>query len=301
MKTIVFAHSADFDGICSMEIARRALGDSVTYLGYDYGQLVPDLTPYDIVYLIDVSFPIDAMKQYASKIRLIDHHVSLVKALDAENIVLQDRYTMVGPSACRLAWQYFFGSRTSDLDAYLNCRVEEPYAVQLLGLFDVWQRDNPDVDRFQLGLQSVKDIDWEMLLRSVKLTKCYDGMTGGPDAAFYVDGVIERGKIIQDYTSVVNAQISQTRGFDVRFEGLLFRALNIARSNSLTFSAAIRPEHDGCLSYFWDGAKWKVSLYSVPGKDHDMSLIAKKFGGGGHYGAAGMVLQNLPKELGGQP
>ena len=77
------------------------------------------------------------------------------------------------------------------------------------------------------------------------------------------------------------------------------RALNIARSNSMVFAAAIRPDHDGCLSYYYDGAKWRFSLYSVPGKEYDFSVIAKKYGGGGHRGASGFTLPALPKSLGG--
>lgn len=295
--TLVIHHSADLDGICSREIARKALGDTADYLGFDYGQPIPDLAPYETVYLIDISLPEKVMVANAAKLILIDHHKSLIASVEWFKGEFKGYYCIDGVAACRLAWQWF-NSRSdhNGVDGlatkqdYIDRKVSEPYAVQLLGEFDIWDKRSDHVDLFQLGMQAWSFPDWQLLL----LTDC-------AETSNQVAHIINDGRTIQRYTDVINAQISQERGFDVVFEGRTFRALNTARSNSLTFTAALKPHHDGCLSYFWDGTKWKFSLYGVPGKpDIDLSEIAKRYGGGGHKQACGGFFAILPRELGGQ-
>ena len=46
------------------------------------------------------------------------------------------------------------------------------------------------------------------------------------------------------------------------------------------------------MSYYYDKDKWYVSLYNDDGKT-DCSKIAKRYGGGGHKGAAGFIVENI--------
>lgn len=280
-------HKSDFDGLCSEQIARKALGEKSDYLGFEYGEEIPDLSKYKIVYLIDISLPVNVMEKYAAKLIWIDHHKTAILA--NQNFFIQGM-RIDGVAACRLAWQWFFGPLSGikySKDDYTTRRVQEPYCVQLLGEYDIWDKRNLDTDLFQVGLYSIKAIDWDILLN---LT----------DSKEYSEAIVKRGQIIQDYNKVINAQISNERGFDVEFEKLRFRALNIARCNSITFEDALKPYHDACLAYFWNGKKWKFSFYHAKGKEqYDLSKIAVKYGGGGHKGACGCEMDKLPKELGG--
>lgn len=306
--TLVLHHSADFDGICSREAARKALGETADYLGWDYGDPIPDLSPYTTVYMIDISLPIGVMRENAAKIILIDHHKTLIAAVESFKDQFKGYYCIDGVAACRLAYQYFHRSAGHAIsighwqcvpskEDYVDRKVTEPYAVQLLGEYDIWDKRNPHVDLFQLGLQSEKNPNWQKLLNAS--AEMVQEQERGTDTQ-YVRILLERGVAIQSYTEVLNAQISKERGFDVQFEGLLFRALNTARCSSLTFTAALRPEHDGCLGYFWNGRKWKFSFYGVPHKpDVDLSVIAKKYRGSGHKQACGMEMDNLPSVFGG--
>lgn len=308
MKILTIFHKSDLDGLCSEAIARKALGETSEYLGYEYGEPIPDLASYDCVYLLDISLPAEVMRANAAKLIWCDHHRT---ALDAMAGVVIRGHRIDGVAACRLTWSWFAWDAHAghpdqgDLptkDDYLARRVTEPYAVQLLGEYDVFRRDNPDTDLFQLGMQAEAAPLWDRLLwtwdprlsdeTNDELASLQEG---------YINQITRAGRAIQSYLNVQNAQISQERGFDVTWEGLRFRVLNTARSNSLTFAAALRPEHDGCLSYFWDGKKWRFSLYGVPGKpDVDLSVIAKRYGGGGHKQACGGSFGvNLPPELGG--
>jgi len=81
----------------------------------------------------------------------------------------------------------------------------------------------------------------------------------------------------------------------IGFEGFCLLACNAARYNSQLFAAGLGPEHDGCLGFNWDGQKqeWRVSLYTdKPGVD--LSVVATKYGGGGHRGACGFRAKTLP-------
>jgi hypothetical protein len=98
---IVIHHRADFDGIFSREVARRYFGESAEYVGWDYGDPVPEI-PEGVLelYMIDIS-----IKELMGHPRLvwIDHHKSAIDAYPSSI----PGYRIDGVAACRLAWQWF--------------------------------------------------------------------------------------------------------------------------------------------------------------------------------------------------
>lgn len=295
--TLVLHHSADNDGLASRAVAHKALGDTADLLGWDYGQPLPDLSPYSTVYMLDISLPIEVMRENAGKIILIDHHKTLIAAVEPFKGDFKGYYCIDGVAACRLAHQWFLREWRKSLGMiwllpdkfqFVNRKVEEPYAIQLLGEYDIWDKRNPDTDLFQLGIQAEASPSWDLLLKDDAL------------ATSLVAVITANGRTIQRYTDTINAQIVTERGFDLQWEGFYWRCLNTARCNSLTFTAALRPEHDGCLAYHWNGKHWKFSLYGVPHKPGlDLSVVSNRYGGGGHAQASGFQMPLLPSELGG--
>jgi nanoRNase/pAp phosphatase (c-di-AMP/oligoRNAs hydrolase) len=67
-------------------------------------------------------------------------------------------------------------------------------------------------------------------------------------------------------------------------------ALNVARQGSSAFGKRFK-DYDACLSFYYDGKTWTVSMYS---ETIDCRPIAKKYGGGGHRGAVGWQIAALP-------
>lgn len=285
--TLVITHSADLDGTCSQAIARRALADKADYLGWDYSDDIPDTSKYSRVYLIDISFPPPEMLKLVTKLVWIDHHASAIK----DNPTYYGGLRIDGVAACRLAWQYFFGNKNAAKEDYVERRVVEPYAVQLLGEHDIWNHTNPETTPFQYAMQGEKSPDWELLLTGSSENR--------PDAIY---PLIVKGAAIQDYLAVTEAQLANEAGYDADFEGLKFRVLNTPKKGSMQFDASIKDHHDGCLRYYWNGETWSCSLYGVAHKKNaDLSIIAKKYGGGGHKQACGCTFKILPAELGGFP
>lgn len=292
MKTLVITHSADLDGHCSQAIAKRALGSTASYIGWDYKDPIPDTSSYARVYLIDVSFPPAEMQARVGKLIWIDHHASAIK----DNLTTYAGLRIDGVAACRLAWQWFFGDKSAAKASYIERKVLEPHAVTLLGEHDIFNHEDPNTFPFQYAMQAEESPDWETLLASNMTNLSTFAAKSGP-----VKDLIERGRPIQQYLKVTQAELSEEAGYDAEFEGLKLRVMNTPQKGSMQFDASIKEHHDGCLRYYWNGKTWGCSLYGVAHKkDVDLSVIAKKYGGGGHKSACGLVFKDLPKELGGK-
>lgn len=285
-KTLVIYHRADFDGIFCYRIAKRFFdsisGYEVTYLGWDYGDPVPEVDSDTIVVMLDIS--VKGLMDHPM-LRWVDHHKSAIDEFSPDI----PGYRIDGVAACRLAWQYFNFSSEWDItgkptkEDFIERRVREPEAVRLAGEYDIWDKRDPNAELFQHGLRSrfLEDMDWSYLLSD---------LNGG-----LVNDLLDAGVSIQYAKTKENASIIKGSGFDVVFEGLRFLACNAARYNSHLFTAGLLPEHDALLGFNFNGRHWKVSLYHAPGKEHhDLSLIAVKHGGGGHRGACGFEVDTLP-------
>lgn len=296
MQTYVLYHNADNDGIFSCEIARRYFENEAVYLGWNYGDPVPEIpAECRVIYMIDIS-----IEQLMADPRLIwiDHHKSAIAKYPAAIA----GYREDGVAACRLAWQWFFGRRHPAFapgrppkEAYIAGEVVEPEAVLLVGTFDVWDKTDPErYDRaalFEQGLASQRTLDWDTLLSDP-----YDGETL-PLAAAYIELLLEGGRYVEAAMEKRSAARIEKSGFDLHWEGLVFLACNCG-GNSLAFKAGLQPHHDGILAFRWERSKWRVSLYGVPGKpDFDLSAIAVRHKGGGHKQACGFECAILPFPL----
>lgn len=301
MKTTVIYHSADFDGIFCREIARKFLPNA-ELIGWNFGD-PPLEVPNGPIYILDLPvdrvFGFDYSKignqrgpQHPPGLVWIDHHKTSIDT-HPQDI---PGYRIDGVAACRLAWQWFSDDafrrkhpeKLPSKEAYFERTVTEPLAVRLAGEYDVWDKRDPDAEVFQFALRS-KDLlaeDWNAML--------------GCDLPAVPTILLELqkdGRLLQRYQQRNDANLVNYRSFMVDFEGLRFLALNTGSFNSLTFTAKDVPEtgHDALLGFRWDGSKWLVSLYHARHRtDLDLSVIARKHGGGGHRGACGFETTKLP-------
>lgn len=287
--TYVIYHSADYDGLFCREIARRYFVlEDVTYIGWNFGDPVPQIPSDARLYILDLSIP--ALMGHPGLI-WIDHHI---RAIERYRSTIPG-YRINGVAACRLTWQYFFGARRPAfapelpaLEDYVERRVPEPLAVRLAGEYDVWDKRDPDAELFQHGLDSC-EFDWKTLLCDV------DDAEWVADANSYVRQLLANGVPVAYARRKANEKRILASGFDLKWEGLTFLACNCG-GGSLAFSAGIKPHHDALLAFMWRGRHWSVSLYGVPGKPAvDLSAIATQFpGGGGHKQACGFQCASLP-------
>jgi hypothetical protein len=303
VKTTVIHHSADFDGLFCREIARRFLPDA-ELIGWDFGDKpLPYPAPADVTYILDlpcdrpfgVEFkdgwvlrdkdPIQPLDRWDKTNYIwIDHHKSSIETHPTDI----PGYRIDGVAACRLAWQWFKVMSQKAAGAgdyslapkwtYLDRQVQEPIAVRLAGEYDIWDKRDPNAERFQHGLRSEElfQVTWDALL---------DVEDGGAT----VIRLLNQGRALQYTRGEEYREVITQQGFELRFEGLTFLACNSHELDirSQLFAAAIKPHHDALMGFTFSGRDWRVSIYNPPDKDNDMSVIAKRHGGGGHRGASG--------------
>ena len=80
-------------------------------------------------------------------------------------------------------------------------------------------------------------------------------------------------------------------GFETEFEGLKCFALNLSNCSSEYFKSLPEGKYDVFIAFAFNGNEWIVSMYS---NSVDVSVICKKYGGGGHKKAAGFHTKELP-------
>lgn len=307
-KITVIHHSADFDGLFCREIAKKFLGtEGVEYIGWDFADPPLAIPSEGTIYIMDL--PVDRVfginlnlgvpHELQPRLIWIDHHKSSIETHPAEI----PGYRIDGVAACRLAWQWFWLHEAIAPESFpplpakqdfIDHNVTEPYAVQLAGEYDIWDKRNPDAEVFQFGLRSreLEQHHWKALL--LDGAEAHDAM--GSVEGWLLDQMLDNGRLLQRYQQEQDKSIVERLTFLVEFEGLKFLALNSPRFNSLTFAAKDVPEtdHDALMGFRWDGQAWTVSLYHAKHNTGiDLSVIAAKFGGGGHRGACGFRLPHI--------
>lgn len=278
MSIYVIYHRADFDGLFCREIARRFHGDEAEYIGWDYGDPVPEIPLGARIDMLDISIP---ELMHRTNLYWIDHHKTAMDRFSWSIPGLR----IDGVAACRLAWQCYFGTWVATLEDYRSRAVREPLAVRLAGEYDIWDKRDEKVDLFQAGLRGV-EVDYKRLL---------------DDEWGYTVQILHAGEAILRMTREADEYTIRELSFTLEWFGLRWLAVNSVRASSDLFKTGLQPHHQACLSFCWNGKKerWKVSLRGAPGHEAiDLSVIAAANGGGGHRGACGFECSTLPWTLG---
>jgi len=267
-KSICFHHS-DPDGHASGAIVKYALGDSVTLIESDYDTTsIPwdKVEAAEQVIVTDFSFPMDEMKRLAEGREMvwIDHHKSAM--LEFEGIA--DNWSGIrdlSEAACVLTWRYFFPERPV------------PRAVVLIGDRDIWRWAEEDTGPFNESLYN-RDHDannfefWKPLFE---------------DDQTVLTRMIEEGTWLRAINLRKVDNMMAARSFEVRFEDYRTLAIN-TRGNGDIGNYGRDRDYEIVYTYVDEmragGLATVVTLYS---SKVDVSVIAKRYGGGGHAGAAG--------------
>ncbi len=303
MRVLCFYHRVDFDGKCSAAITSRALSPlsetPVELVGVNHGEDFdktvfsrPELKDSD-VYVVDFSFPLEQMRRLRRSCRRlvwIDHHISAMRKLTSMNDLdgLRDSSNLV--SGCELCWRYF-----AEKD---QLPKPVPRAVEYLSKYDVgrWEEDE-EVLNFQMGMRS-----YETSLSTATGLLLWRTLLGG-DSDPLIDRLCSEGTHIVRYVRRFEPEVVKHSSFLVPLLGGVWRATNMNRSSWIT-KAEIEAGVLGELRFHWDpkSKKWNIGFSSVR-DDVDCSLYAAELGrrvgaeGGGHKGAAGVSVPELPFDL----
>ena len=321
MKIVCVYHSIDLDGFMSAAIVKHWFkqeykNDSydcgkdfqmvenydsryakLDFIGYNYGQSIPDLSEYGQVIMCDISFPKNHMESLQYKLGnnfiWIDHHISaindnkiFIKDTD-EEVILYKGLRDTKFAACELTWQYFFPNE------------QMPEIVRLLGRYDCFGHKGTDEEikvlEFQYGARAyIKNYEdaYSFLIEELSETESSIvnrlHLEGISIYQYLCTEAKQSYKNGFEISLIYNPQIEQGTG-----EYVKFICINKERFNPINFGIDYHKDgYDGVASFHYDGKTnlWKFSLYNDNG-DVDCSIIAKQFGGGGHKGAAGFVVK----------
>jgi len=308
MKIAMIYHSVDLDGWMSAAIVKHwfnttkvgQLGtfkddpsiiikpfDTLTFIGYNYGQPIPDLSEYDKVIMCDISFSKEDMYRLSLRNNLIwiDHHISAINDIESNKQVeneLIEGLRDINFAACELTWQFLFPNEPM------------PEIVRLLGRYDCFGHKGTDEEREVLEFQYA----------------CRSIISNYNDAYYYLQSYLQDdtsvtealpmdGAAIYSYLKTEAKHIYAKR-FDIFFHTpnskntnlhQRFACINHTRFNPVNFGIDYHAhDYDGVACWWYEEGKICFSLYNDNGLV-DCSQIAKQYGGGGHKGASGFIIK----------
>lgn len=243
------------------------------YYPAKHGDSPPDVTDRE-VYMVDFSYKkpvLIEMAKQAKAITILDHHKTAKEAL--ENITVDEEIQNSGcivkvifdmeKSGARLAWEFFHPfERTA---SYLIDHVEDR---------DLW--------RFV----------WKetQSICAYLFSQPYDFQKWS-DIAFELTIPYSRGKIIENGQAILDKQAKDTEEllqnkFRIKIDGFKVWTVNLPYTFSSDADHILDENEPFASTFYFDGKDYIFSLRSRDGGE-DVSAIAKKFGGGGHFHAAG--------------
>lgn len=272
----IFYHCADLDGKCAGAVVKRKFPEA-KLIGFDYGEKFPWHEVDEMTYMVDVSLPLMDMVRLndMTEFYWIDHHrITIERVEKAIQPKIIKGLRSVESAACELTWKYLFPLE------------KVPFAVHLLSLYDIWDHENFMVLPFQYGarLLDLNPYNQKIWTKLFKLEQS-DSM---------VDELLEKGRTILFYLKQADETFCRKASFELTFQGKFCLALNCAACSSKVFDSAEKDKYEVFIVFRFVKKKWIVSLYS---EKVDVSLIALKYGGGGHPGASGFVCDKLPFPL----
>ena len=279
LTPLVIYHANCWDGFCAAWIARKALGEIEAFPA-QHGTAPPDVTGR-IVYVLDFSYPYDVMERLVTAARrtvVLDHHKTAMETLDGlhQPETGIDVWFDMDKSGGRLAWEWFWLYRFADMSV-----EQRPFPSPVRLDRAPWLVDyTEDRDLWRHALEGTEEINAALRSHPLDFALWDQFAQKDPRSTLYYEGAAIRRRerqIVFDH--VQHARIET------------FDAWTVPIVNATTMFSEIAGElakgHPFAACYFdrQDG-KRQWSLRSTPDGE-DVSVIAKRHGGGGHRHAAG--------------
>lgn len=281
-NTVTCITHTDADGIFSGLLVARKYPQTQVYQT-NYGKDFDESKVGDFTFVTDFSFDsLETLQRIASKTTLIwiDHHTIVDKAREAnfnpEGLRRRDC------SAAKLVYEYL----------YPNQQV--PIAIQYISDYDTWVwQNNMNALYFHYGLGMI-----DLKPNDRKTMKLFETILTDSN---YTERICIIGKRIDDYIQTHNKIVMEDCVFETELDGVKAIACNIKNTNSLVF-ASVEDKYKNIplrilFSYFSNINKYRVSIFTNDTEKYPVDILASKFSGGGHPGAAGFTINALPFKL----
>lgn len=268
MLPIIIYHGGCCDGFCSAWVIRKRMKElslDVEYFEGHHGQDPPNVTNRDVV-IVDFSYKrleLERMANECTTMLILDHHKTAKENLEEFK---RDNCTVefdMGRSGAGMAWDHYFPNKP------------RPWLVDYVEDRDLWHHNLEETQRVNAYISTL-EYDFDVWDRTMKEFGHVDG------------ALLALGSAVISKTKHYVHEVAKN-AIRVDFEGYkipLVNAPQVDISELLNFLAKDEPfsmgwwqRGDGIFSY---------GLRSIG--DFDVSVIAKRYGGGGHKNAAGFQL-----------
>ncbi|MCG8694669.1 MAG: DHHA1 domain-containing protein [Minwuiales bacterium] len=283
-KPLCIYHGGCDDGFAAAYAVWRRFGDDVDFHPGVYQTAPPDVTGRDVI-MVDFSYKplvLAEMAESAETILILDHHKSAAETLCGlpatpwgdwnpaqwsnqaahEGVPAVFAHFDMEASGAMMAWRYFHKTPAPDFFHYIQDR-------------DLWRHEFADTFEFSMALRSYPhDLGiWRVL----------------------VEGGVKR--LVEEGVHIARYYRRQIEALKPNAETAVIRGYNVPVCNApYAFASDLAGElavgHPFAATYFKRPDGWQFSLRS---RDHgiDVSEVAAAFGGGGHRGAAGFMVDFL--------
>lgn len=258
-KTIVVYHADCPDGFGAAWAAWKKLGDTAEYIAAHRGTDPSPILSGTNLYLVDFAYPIEKLqklKDEGTRITFIDHHGTDAKVVDIADESLFD----LNHSGAMLSWMFF------------HPNTPAPKLLQHIEDFDLWKFQIPNTKEIDhaLSLYEKEFSTWSKIAEELETEEGMD---------YYVrEGSILLRKI------EINVQRLADSAEEIEFEG--YRVL---MANSPMHTSELGHElakRKGPFGIVWS-RRGNLVIVGLRGDNSiDVSKIAQKYGGGGHFSAA---------------
>jgi hypothetical protein len=265
LDVVVLYHGHCQDGFGSAFAAWKKFGSSATYLPCSDRVNPPEGLVNKELYILDFSFPKEtllALEQANKRLVVIDHHISGQEAVTS----VKEHVFSLDHAASYLSWNYFVGGGI-------------PEFITFLEIIDLAK------DKEHLFVNTITYI-----LSKPYSFEAYEELLQDFNSQEQRVTIETYGKIQHDYLELLINAIIEEPDFVV-FEGYTVPCVNIAlpiNEKSIALNKLYVRYPPFSMSYRFDNGLLKVSLRG--NGDVDLTLLAGKYGGGGHRSSSGFVL-----------
>lgn len=262
---VVIYHGFCTDGFAAAYSAWKKFGNTATYISRNRTEepFDPKIFNNKDVYVVDYSFSLSEMLAYQAEAKsfiVIDHHVSAQKDIESLNNFVFDN----NKSGSYLAWEYF------------HPNTDVPKFIKYISDADIWDHKLPDWKEIESFIYSNGEghFSFEHFEDLHKTLETDEG---------YIRAKEVGGMLVGAHTEKVEmySDIAEL----IEFEGYKVYAVNAPREVRSELGHVLASKTNSfAIIFTYEKGVWKCSLRSV--KDFDVSVIATKYGGGGHKNAA---------------
>lgn len=313
-KYLIVYHREDNDGLVSMAIIRNYLinhleisPDDIELFGANYEEMNKAdidewIKKYNSVIMTDISLPLAKMKklykEFGNNFVWIDHHAPIIKECDENKLDVIPGSRLIDRSAILNAYEFLYNPFHLSYDDVFN-EIVKPEFLIILSAFDSFT-----FEKWGYNKKFVEDVNTavtnEFNLEPGKVIEAIDMYMSKLDNShafkewendliyhFYNKGR-DYNKIQEQIKERTVKEFGSEFKVDKDRKGCVLFIQNAVGSQ---WFECVKDEYqNGIIFKRMKTGRWIISLYNIDNDDKSFNCgeyLRKKYGGGGHLGAAG--------------